>query len=172
MPWSEKNDDINLTTTQFLGITVQGNPTVQMDLPGLGGSKAVVGSLILAGNKSRRSIVGILDKTAEVLQSYKKSIRFGVAGHPDNLVKGFHLHFDEIIPGLELGLVPMAGGEIGLLQVGKKVGTANEIKNATTLFSQAMANSKFRSELLVRLKLAQEHLQNAYSGTKKFAAGT
>jgi hypothetical protein len=50
--------------------------------------------------------------------------------------------------------------------VGKKVGTADDIKQAVMVFNKAMASNQFRSTLLLRLKVQQESLQQAYKGTK------
>jgi len=160
---SPSNDDINLKANEFSNTQVQGNEVVDAPIPGSSGASAIKG-LVIAGGKSKSAIVGVLDKTADALEAYKKQIRLGVMDE-DVLVKGFHIHFDKI-KGIELGLVPTQGGGIGLVQVGKKVGTAQEIKNAVKVFNQAMASSKFRSELLVRLKVQQESLQNAFKGSK------
>lgn len=156
---SSKNDDYNLTEEQLLNTKIQGNLVLDAPTPCGAGASAARG-LILAGVKSKSAIVGLLDKTADALEGYKKHIRLGVMDD-DVLVKGFHIHFDNL-KGIELGLVPMQGGGIGLMQVGKKVGTADDIKKTVTLFNQAMASSKFRSELLVRLRVQQESLQQAY----------
>lgn len=77
------------------------------------------------------------------------------------------MHFDDVAKNLELGLIPTHNPGIGLVQVGKKaVGTADDIKKAVTLFNQAMANSKFRAELIVRLKVTQDYLK---SGAFKYS---
>lgn len=160
---SSKNDDYNLTEEQLLNTKVQGNLAVDAPTPWGAGASAAKG-LILAGGKSKSAIVGLLDKTVDALEGYKKHIRLGVMDN-DVLVKGFHIHFDNI-KGIELGLVPTHGGGIGLIQVGKKVGTADDIRKSVSLFNQAMASNKFRAELLVRLKVQQESLQQVFKGSR------
>ncbi|MGN6293130.1 MAG: LamG-like jellyroll fold domain-containing protein [Chitinophagaceae bacterium] len=160
---SSGNDDYNLTEDQLLNTQIQGNLVLDAPTPWSAGSSLAKG-LVLAGGKSKSAVVGVLDKTVDALEAYRKQIRLGVLDD-DVLVKGFHVHFDKV-KGIELGLVPTQGGGIGLIQVGKKIGTADDIKQTVTLFNRAMASSKFRSELLVRLKVQQEALQQAYKGTR------
>src|SRR5690606_33994107 len=158
---SKLNDDVNLSLNQLLETNISGDDIIMMSLPQVSIATQTVG-VAYAGLKSRGLLVGMVQKTNNSLQAYKKHIRFGVNGHSDLLNKGFHLHFDEVIPKLELALKPTHNGGIGLVQVGNLVGKADDIKRAVSLFNQAMNNQKFRTELLIRLKGAQEYLQNTF----------
>jgi RHS repeat-associated protein len=161
---SEKNDDINLSKSDLLKTTIMGEGVIDAPLP-IGGGPFK--GIVAFGGKSKYAIVGVVDKATKGLQNFQKFIRFGVTGHPDVLKKGFHLHFDDIASQLELGLRPLDGGKIGFIQVGKlSIGTANDIKKAILVFNEAMQNTKFRSELLVRLKTAQEYLQKSFKFTR------
>jgi RHS repeat-associated protein len=160
---SSENDDVNLTTSQLLNTDIKGYDVLPAPMPG----SSVGSGAILMGGKSRQAILGVVDKTAKALQSFEKYIRFGKEGHPDLLKKGFHLHFDEIVNELEMALRPLEGGKIGLIQVGKlSVGTANDIKKSVEVFSKAMANPKFRAELLVRLIKTQQYVKEAFKFTR------
>ena len=156
---SSKNDDLNLTSEQLSKTKILGDNVILWT--GLGGAGAAEEGLVLMGGKlSKGAIVGVVNKTANAIQNYKKLLRFCV-GDADLLNKGYHLHFDQIAKDLELGLKPLQDGGIGLVQVGKlSVGTAEDIKNAVTIFNRAMMNAGFRDELLVRLKATQEYLQD------------
>jgi hypothetical protein len=159
---ANSSNDLNLNTKQFLETEyVQGQDVIDVALPG----GAPVKGFAVMGSKGSSAFVGIVAKTEKTLEAYKKAIRFGVSGHPDVLNKGFHLHFDEIVKHLELALKPTNKG-VGLIQVGKvSVGTAYQVQEAVNLFNAAMGGQRFRAELLVRLKVTQEYLQNAFKST-------
>ncbi|KYP13814.1 hypothetical protein [Flavihumibacter sp. CACIAM 22H1] len=162
---SPLNDDVNLSYQQFLQTNVNGEEIFNAGLPQTSAVSAT-SNMIQMGSKSKTSLVGIFGKVSKTLTAYGKQIRFGVTGHPDVLKKGVHLHFDEVVAKMELGLRPTQNGGIGLVQVGKLVGTADDIKRAVTLFNQAMNSAKFRTELLTRIKSAQEYAQHAFRFTK------
>lgn len=99
--------------------------------------------------KAGGSAITIIQKTLKALSKVKaaKIIRLGVGGHDDVLKKGFHIH----IKGykFELGIKALDNGKIGLVQDGKKVGTALDVKNAAQIFEQAIGNTVFREKLLI-----------------------
>jgi RHS repeat-associated protein len=74
---STGNDDYNLTEEQLLNTKVQGFVVLDGPAPWGAGASAAKG-LIYAGSKSKSAVVGVLDKTADALEGYKKHVRLGI----------------------------------------------------------------------------------------------
>jgi hypothetical protein len=116
-----------------------------------------------------------VEKGAKQLQDWKSAIKFGVLDATgisrDFVKKGFHLHFNEL-EGLELSVKFKAAekvGEEGSLVLGFISGNQDYVKNAIKTFNSAFANQKFRNQLLVKLKAAQETLTGATKVLKNAA---
>ena len=69
-------------------------------------------NIYIAGNGGKLQTFITISKTINSLQNCRKAIRFGV-NDADILNKGFHLHFDDVVKNLEMGIVTLNEGKIG-----------------------------------------------------------
>jgi len=142
----------NLTFEEFSSLDNIAGMHV-MDAPfdfGVGKTaKAAKGAVTMLGGSN--NIYSLYIRAAKTLQSWRKHIRMGV--NDDDLIKkGYHIHFDNIGKGLELGLKPGDDGKILLHIVGKKKGfTKLDVKKGVDLFNQAMNERSFQTDLLQKL---------------------
>ncbi|HLW30447.1 MAG TPA: RHS repeat-associated core domain-containing protein, partial [Brumimicrobium sp.] len=153
----KSNDDLFLTIDDVMDEDFILLSSIVLDAPDPATS-TVKGGLVLMKHGGGFFRLLLKGRKAFSTKQAKQKVRFGVGGADDVLNKGFHVHID----GLEFGLRPGGGGQIGITQVGKKSSSLLQVNHAVKVFERAMSNKIFRDELLIHLKKTQESLLSKY----------
>src|SRR5690554_3105426 len=153
----KSNDDLFLTIDDVMDEDFILLSSIVLDAPDPATS-TVKGGLVLMKHGGGFFRLLLKGRKAFSTKQAKQKVRFGVGGADDVLNKGFHVHID----GLEFGLRPGGGGQIGITQVGKKSSSLLQVNHAVKVFERAMSNKIFRDELLIHLKKTHESLLSKY----------
>ena len=159
----EHNDDIGLSQEQFLKTDVLGEDV--LPAPFIFGAGKSAGMALNGAKYSFRAFVGFVGRAGKELSDWRSHIKFGVldaiGSSKDLLKKGFHFHFTQL-SNLELSLQYVEdAAKNGQIALGFIIGKQELIADAIKVFNRAMKNEKFVNALMVRLKAAQETLNDA-----------